>query len=394
MNLASYNECTSCMACVDSCPHNVLAATIDRNGYYSIAAKPEEQCIECGRCSQVCPALNFNKLTGESEPYAAWNRNSAQRKCSASGGIFAAFASLVIKKGGSVYGAAIDRFEIRHIRVTSESELPRLQGSKYQHSDMTGIYKQVRNDLCQGMYVLFSGLGCQVAGLFSFLGKTKKDKLYTIDTVCGGISTMLPMLHLKETGKYKGIISFRDKEHGWQSKGFKYSLKMLCKDGSIEDLGLNNMVLNAFSSKLLKRSACLDCKFTGFHRISDCTIGDFWGDESFKQQHREGLSVFIAHNDRIMSLAKEANMEMVHVAWKEVIAFNRNVYWTHYPLIRYLFSRKKALNAMQNKDYKAVAKEINPWSISGLLLRVYLKLNTLIAIFIGNSYISNNRKKK
>lgn len=377
MKLVSSKECTGCMACIDACPHTVLKAAIDTNGYYTIITDTEKQCVECGRCSQVCPILNLTQVTGKSFPYAAWNKNSEQRKQSASGGIFAALASSVIRKGGSVYGATIEGFDVKHLRITDERELYRLQGSKYQHSDMTGVYKQVRNDLRQGMHVLFSGLGCQVAGLLSFLGKTQKGKLYTVDTICGGLSTMLPMLHLKASGKYQGILSFRDKENGWQSKGFRYSLKMIRKDGSIDDLGLDNMVLNTFSSKLLKRSSCLDCKFIGLHRNSDCTIGDFWGDESFKEQHHEGLSVLIVHNDRIVSLIKEAHMEAKSVSWKEVITDNRNIYWTHYPLIRYFFSRKKALRAMQEKDYATATQQISPWSFPGLLLRIYLKLNIL-----------------
>lgn len=378
MKLASFKECTGCMACVDACPHNVLKAITDINGYYIIVPDLAEQCVACGKCSQVCPVLNPIQIKGESVPYAAWNKNSEQRKRSASGGIFASLATCILRKGGSVYGAAIEGFDVKHIRITDESELYRLQGSKYQHSDMRGIYKQVRNDLRQGMYVLFSGLGCQVAGLLLFLGKTNKEKLYTTDIICGGLSTILPMLHLKESGKYKGIFSFRDKEKGWRSKGYKYSLKMIRIDGSIEDLGLDNMVLNTFSSKLLKRSSCLDCKFVGFHRNSDCTIGDFWGDESFKEQHYAGLSVWIIHNDRILSLMEGMrNIEAKAVSWKEIVANNRNIYWTHYPLIRHFLSRKKTLRALQRKKYVMVAKQISPWSFSGLLLRGYLKLNIL-----------------
>lgn len=379
MKLASSKECTCCMACIDICPHSILKSVVDKNGYYIITTDPnvEKQCVECGRCSRVCPVLNKTQKSRVSVPYAAWNTSSIQRRFSASGGIFAALATSVIHKGGSVYGAVIEGFDIKHQRITDEHDLYRLQGSKYQHSNMVGIYKQVREDLRNGKYVLFSGMGCQVEGLLLFLGKMNKEHLYTIDTICGGLSTMLPMIHLKNSGKYKGICSFRDKNNGWQSRGFKYSLKMVCKNGAIEDLGLDNMVLNTFSSKLLKRSSCLDCKFTGINRQSDCTIGDFWGDISFKEQHREGLSVFVAHNERIMSLVKDSTMEVRPISWNSIIVYNHNIVWTHYPLIRYFYSRYKVLRALQNQDYLLVANVINPWSISGLLLRVYLKINSL-----------------
>ena len=84
MKLASSKECTGCMACIDACPHTVLKAAIDANGYYTIITDTEKQCVECRRCSQVCPILNLTQVTGESFPYAAWNKDSEQRKQSAS----------------------------------------------------------------------------------------------------------------------------------------------------------------------------------------------------------------------------------------------------------------------------------------------------------------------
>lgn len=394
MILADKFTCTACMACVDACSQQVLRADIDINGYFAIHVNTMSSCVECGKCTRVCPVLMNKKIDRESAPYAAWNIDSEQRQLSASGGVFAAIAALVISKCGSVYGAAIEGFEVKHKRIITESDLHLLQGSKYQHSDMTGIYKQVRNDLQQGMYVLFSGLGCQVAGLLSFLDKTNKDKLYTIDTICGGLSTLLPILHLKESGKYKRIISFRDKVNGWKSSGFRYSLKLLRNDGSTEDLGLDNLVLNTFSSKLMKRSSCLDCKFTGFSRVSDCTIGDFWGDVHFREQHTRGLSVFITHDSRIMNLIHEAKMEIHRVTWKEIIASNHNIYWTHYPYIRYFISRKAALHAIQRKDYAKALQQMDSWSVAGLFLRLYLKVNMLHRKFSFFYTISIKDKKQ
>ena len=46
MKLASQKECTGCMACVDACPHNVLKAEVDLNGYYAIVSSLMEKCVE------------------------------------------------------------------------------------------------------------------------------------------------------------------------------------------------------------------------------------------------------------------------------------------------------------------------------------------------------------
>lgn len=380
MKLASLNNCTACMACVDSCSRRILQGEVDADGYFKICISNREACVECGSCTNVCPVLNFHKQEGMSKPFAAWNTNIQQRKQSASGGIFAALATAVLRKGGSVYGAAIDGFDVRHVRITDEKDLPLLQGTKYQHSDMTGTHKQVKKDLQQGLMVLFCGMSCQVAGLLSFLGKTNKDNLYTVDTICGGLSTMLPMLKLKESGKYIGIKSFRDKENGWQSIGFKYSLKMIRKDGNIDNLGLYNPVLDTFSSKLLKRSSCLDCKFNGFHRQSDCTIGDFWGDQQFKEQHNEGLSVLVVHDERIRPLLEKASLGIAEVAWKEVVANNHNLNFTHYPAIRHFPYRRKVLNTIRNSDMRIALRQLESKSLQGLILRVYLKIQKLIML--------------
>lgn len=376
MKLASSKDCTACMACVDSCGTYALGATVNQDGYFAITVN-QNKCVSCGRCTNVCPVLNINQPKGNSKPYAVWDTVSDRRKQSASGGAFAAIASVILKRRGSVYGAAIDGFDIKHERITEELELPILQGSKYQHSDMRGIYRQVQKDLREGKYVLFSGLSCQVAGLLSFLKGKDTSKLYTIDTICGGLSTMLPMSHLKESGKYKGINSFRDKENGWKSIGFRYSLKMITTDNAIENLGLDNIVLNTFSSKLLKRSSCLDCKFTGLHRLSDCTIGDFWGDKRFTSQHSEGVSVLAVHNPRICELLNESKLELSPITWNEVVDHNHNFYWTHYPLIRKFPSRKIALKAMQNDNFPLAMKQMHPKTIPGLLLRIYLKINEI-----------------
>ena len=113
------------------------------------------------------PVTNNNN----SQPYAGWCNNTQLRSLSASGGIFAAIAKTMLNNNGVVYGAAIDGFEVKHIRVEVETDLHKIQGTKYQPSITKGVYKLVKKDLQNGRLVLFSGLSCQINALYSFLGK-------------------------------------------------------------------------------------------------------------------------------------------------------------------------------------------------------------------------------
>lgn len=380
MRLANYKECTACAACVDKCSHNALTSFIDRHGYYAIKADVN-RCVECGACSKVCPVIRDKKEKGarqvSNDAFACWTVDSQLRRIAASGGAFIALASEVLRQGGLVYGASIEGFRVRHFRISDKSELYRVAGSKYQHSEMSGVYQQIQKDLKDGKTVLFGGLSCQVSALKSFVNPNIANRLFTIDTICGGISTMAPMLAIKNSGLYKGICSFRDKTEGWKSKNFKYSLKLYKHDASVEDLGLDNMVLKCFCSPILKRSSCLDCKFNGMNRDSDCTIGDYWGDERFPEEHHEGLSVLIKHNDRLDEIISASTLHIEPTSLADIIRHNNNYYWTHYPFVRNSRLRKRILRAFEQHDF-SLAESIlaHPTFFDRLCLKVHYWINS------------------
>lgn len=376
MKLAPPAICTGCMACADSCHHGALSITLDRNGFYQITID-KDKCVECGLCSRVCPILNpLSVDKGQielSKPYAVWCTEAPLRRASASGGAFAAIASAFLKKGGIVYGAAIDGFVIHHRRIDKEEDLPQILGSKYQHSRMDGIYSQVAKDLHEGKTVLYSGLSCQVAGVLSSVPTKLQTNLFTIDTICGGLSTMLPMMRLKESGNYKGILSFRDKETGWKSTGFKYALKMVKSDNTVENLGMDNMMMRCFCHKETKRSSCYDCRFNGFHRASDATLGDFWGDTRFKEQHYNGVSVIVVHGNRLDKHLKAASLHLESVEWMDIVKQNHCLYWSHYPNYRRTLTRCIIFSFLRVGKDDAVTNLIeNPSIIKKLEYRLFL----------------------
>ena len=324
IKLASQHDCTGCLACLDSCNKGAISSYIRKDGHRYVHID-ENVCVKCGRCQTVCPVLSsFNYKKEEvSTPFAAWNTNHIQRMKSTSGGVFSALATYIIKEGGVVIGVSMHNSQAYHCCIQTMEDLEKLQGSKYQQSDTTGIYKKTLDFLLSGKLTLFQGTACQVAALLSFLGKKHFVNLITIDIVCGGVPSRLLIDKFKEKFGECDILSYRDKNEGWGS----YNLTIANKNGIVRNPSFGGLVINGFSSTLTNRYSCYDCKFNGLYRKADITIADFWGDDKFKEQHHDGLSLMICHSAKGMSIIENSTIEH-HVvsSWDAVKENPRLVY--------------------------------------------------------------------
>lgn len=309
--LANRNECSGCMACVDTCPKSAISSQLETDGhiYPKIDAT---KCINCGLCVKTCAVTSKLKYTQSDKAiaYAAWAKNKEARKQSASGGAFMAMAEYVLSKEGIVFGAAMDGVaEVHHICIDNIKDLPKLQGSKYAQSNAAGSYKQVLSYLKNGKTVLFSGTGCQIAGLYGFLDNKMYDgQLVTVDLICGGVPSRLLIDKFLENEPYgvKRIVSFRTKENGWSPRGFAYNLKVEDTSGLVHDYTKQRTLISTgFACEMTNRYSCYQCQFAGTHRMSDFTIGDYWGVSDYKEEHYNGVSAIIAHNDKAVSLIEE-----------------------------------------------------------------------------------------
>lgn len=114
------------------------------------------------------------------ETYAVWSKDQDIRYCSTSGGAFTEFAKAIIADGGLVAGARYnDENLVEHDLIDSYEGIEKLRQSKYMSSSMGDIYKRVKTELDSGRLVGFCGSPCQVAGLYSFLGK-EYENLFTM----------------------------------------------------------------------------------------------------------------------------------------------------------------------------------------------------------------------
>lgn len=223
--------------------------------------------------------------------YGVINNSASVLSSSSSGGAFMLLASPFVRAGGVVFGCTLDYAgTARLIMVEAEEDLSLLQGSKYVFSESRDAIGRAVDCLKQGRHVLFSGLPCQIAALkgrVRSLGllSIASEKLLTVDLICHGTpSSDLFMAYRKwldsklKADEGGGEWKFRDKElgvQGWYSYRYKKNGREQFHFGSFS----SDPYLYWFLKGKTYRNCCYKCRFACIERVSDFTLGDFWGAE-------------------------------------------------------------------------------------------------------------------
>ncbi|MBU3142614.1 Coenzyme F420 hydrogenase/dehydrogenase, beta subunit C-terminal domain [Clostridium sp. CF012] len=281
IKITDKKNCSGCKACYNICPRNCIYMISDGEGFWYPEAN-EERCVSCGLCENVCPEINIykNGRAGDVPTcIAAWNLDKGARENSSSGGVFTSIAAWILKNDGVVFGAAYDvEHNVIHNEAHTIEALSELRGSKYVQSDINNTYNRAKKHLKTGKRVLFTGTPCQIAGLYNFLRKDYAE-LYTCDIVCHGVPSPIVFQKYKKNleQSYNSNISeitFRNKKHGWKS----YCVAMQFENGSeYSKTFINDVYMKGFLRNYYLRPSCYKCSYAKLPRISDITLGDFWG---------------------------------------------------------------------------------------------------------------------
>ena len=305
------NKCTGCFACKNICPKNAIEVSIDSLG--KTVPKINDRCIECGLCVKTCPINKKQDLKQPIKCYAAKSIDKSDSDCS-SGGMATSFSRYVINNGGYVYGAAFDEENlVAHKYIDGLDELNDLKGSKYVQSYIGNTYQSVKKHLSDKI-VLYIGTPCQIAGLKSFLNHDY-DNLITVDIICHGTP---PASYLKDYIESLNIdkfdnLSFRGK--------YDYKLTLYCNDRLVyQKSNEKDYYFSSFYKGLISRDNCYNCEYAGVKRVSDITIGDFWGlDEKILKEKfdgkasvvlinsQKGINFFENVKDSMISIEREIN---------------------------------------------------------------------------------------
>lgn len=365
--------CTGCFACFNACPKQAISMQEDEYGnIYPNVNK--EKCINCNLCKKVCPQLKNIEYNTPISVYAMHLKDKNQRKESTSGGASAAIAMKIIKNGGVVYGASnlFGSESFNFVRIDEIDDLYKIKGSKYVHCYIGDKYKKVKEDLVKGRIVAFFGTPCQIFGLKCFLQKDF-DNLVTIDIICHGVSSQkllfdqIEQLGLKKEKVYG--IYFRD-EKNFNFKIIDENNKVVLEKPASEVPYYKN-----FLQGNIYRENCYNCKFAKLERVSDITLGDFWGlnkDSIVYDDESLGISAIIVNTIKgqkcfelikDISLIDKRDLSEVQKSNKQLNCpmkknWKHRVYVKKYPLLGFEQTFKKMVSIKQ-KIKKLVFKNVS-----------------------------------
>lgn len=305
-------NCTGCFACYNICPQNAIEMKEDEFG----AIYPEiikEKCINCKLCEKICPQLKELKYNEPKKVFAMYSKDKKIREESTSGGAATLFYTSILEDNGVGYG--VDNIDcggkFNFIRITNKEQLKRVKGSKYVHCYVNNNYSKVKEDLENGKKVIFIGTPCQVSGLKEFLRKTYEN-LYLVDLICHGVPTQ-KFLHeqlelCKIDEKKIKKITFRN------SSGYMLSVYDVDDKLIYNEYSDGIPYCREFLKGTIFRENCYNCKYARQERVSDITIGDFWGlDKTSKiyDDEKKGINQIIINTSKGMELLNKVKDKMI-----------------------------------------------------------------------------------
>lgn len=291
-------QCSGCQACKNICPKQCITMKYDEYGvaYPSI---DQSSCVDCKACEKVCPVNQPVEKRKAVRAYAAWHNDLTTRRRSASGGAAMAMYETMIEQGGVCFGTKFDPdLSLRIQSAETLEEVHAFRASKYVQASVENSFRQTKDYLQDGRSVLYIGTPCQIAGLKNYL-KKDYENLITVDLICHGVPSWQHLMdHVKYLNKdiQKQIddITFRG-AYSFQLSLYEGNNVVYQKDRFLDPY------FTGFLEGLFYRENCYSCPYACDERVSDITIGDFWGlgqEEPCAYNMGDGVSVLLPTTEK------------------------------------------------------------------------------------------------
>lgn len=391
LKIKNKKDCMGCYGCSNICPQSCITMKSDEEGFCYPKVDYNE-CIKCGLCIKICPIINKIMVGNNPRAYASINKNKDIRLESSSGGIFTLIAEEVIDEGGVVFGASFNHdFSVVHKYIETKGELRELRGAKYVQSVIGNTYRQVKEFLKQGRWVLFSGTPCQIAGLKSYL-QSEYDKLFCVDIICHGVPSpkvweKYIQFHEANTNSKLKKVSFRNKDEGWK----QYSVSFLFKNNSkYIQKSRDDLYMQAFLKDVCLRPSCYACEFKTLNRQSDITLADFWGIQNMlpEMDDDKGTSLIFVNSIKGESMLGRTKDKALYkeVDIKQSVKYNSAAIKS----VEYNQGREGFFNNLDNLSFDKLIKK---YCSDKAVIRIKKKLRFFVALILRKTGTLEMAKK-
>ena len=226
------------------------------------------------------------------------------------------------------------------------------------------------------------GSPCQMAALRAFLRKDY-DNLIIADYICRGINSPKVwekyLESFEERYGYKVIYcKAKSKEYGWRN----LTQKVILSNGKsyYETKSQSKFTQGYLQTNAYCRPSCYDCKFKGYPRISDITLGDFWGIENLNKSIEKNLGTSLV---MINSKKGEAYFEKVkqrinyfHVPFKYIEIENKCLISSLDPP---KVDRKEFFEDLDKMSFIEISKKYIKEPKLGIKRKIKIHLNGIIS---------------
>lgn len=357
--LASLDKCYGCAACSNVCPKKCIEM---RNNEYGECRPIVDlrSCVNCGQCTKVCAALKEPSLFEPLDVYAMTMSDENRKTGCASGGAARLFYEEALANGSVVFGCDFDEKYILRMRSASEiKEIEGFRNSKYTFCRMDQCYNEIKNLLKKHIPVLFIGSSCQVYALKCFLGDNQNG-LLTVDLVCHGVP---PERYFYEYVQHQNIllgkkiekIQFREGE-----KSKDYRMRFYSEETCIYDVyAREDPFFAGYVNYAIFEEKCYNCPFAKAERVSDISIGDWWGPSQLSASKLSLILVNSKHGQEFISplLSHSDALFEIHIL-QEAIKYNEQLRGAS-PLPTQYFEMRKCYK--ENGFMMASKKYIQPY---------------------------------
>lgn len=245
--------------------------------------------------------------------YYGWFVDENKLFSVSSGGAATAFGEYIINEyGGVVFGVVYssDYKNVEYGIAESVDELEQFKGSKYCesykkvkiHGEYHSVYSLLSQFLKKDRYVLFIGLGCDVAAVRQYCNAMdlNGEKLFLCELICHGtvhekvLRDWIQRLENNENSKIV-LLNMRNKSTGTLNS----CIQIIYDNGRQLFLDFNSTDFGYAFAYALKRS-CYSCKFKGENHRGDIVIGDFWGPSQGMDEYNDdkGCSLMLSLTEK------------------------------------------------------------------------------------------------